>query len=175
MKCKMSSAWFYSWTFAIYFIFMNEISFASKHSSLILLADDTNIFLSNSYLSALQNTVCSELSVLLMCFAASKISFNASKTTVFNSCNRNYTFNIHVESQQTKQDDHSKFLGVYIEPIFHEQITFYTFEIRSLNVYVFSVGWNIFYPWDSFTFLLFTTLLLLLYCLFKHHNYSSFI
>ena len=96
---------------------MNDISFASKYSNLILFADDTNIFFSDNDLSTLQDTVCKELSVLSKWFAANKLSLNASKTNyiVFNSCNRNYAFDIRVDGQVIKQASHVKFLGVYID------------------------------------------------------------
>ena len=101
----------------LFIIYMNDISNVSTESSLILFADDTNIFYQGSDTRELQNTVCSDLSKFYDWFSANKLSLNISKTNyvVFGPLSKNWDVTIHLNSIKIDKVNTSKFLGVYID------------------------------------------------------------
>ena len=102
----------------LFIIYMNDITSVSKNSSLVLFADDTNIFFSSNNKQLLEKTVNTELTLYSDWFAANKLSLNISKTNymAFNMNKSNYDFNITINNQPITVAENVKFLGVYIDP-----------------------------------------------------------
>ena len=63
-----------------YIIYMNDISRCSEILSIILLADDTNLFLSHKNLNTLEKTLNHELRKIASWLSANKLSLNIKKT-----------------------------------------------------------------------------------------------
>ena len=103
----------------LFIIYINDLNDLCKNASLVLFADDTNIFFSSDNLQQLQKTVCHELSIFCDWFACNKLSLNLAKTNyiVFNnsSCTRDKTFNIVVNGQTLQRVNNTKFLGVIVD------------------------------------------------------------
>ena len=64
----------------LFILYINDIATCSEILRLILFADDTNIFYSNSDRSEIENVVNAELRKLSTWFKANKLSLNATKT-----------------------------------------------------------------------------------------------
>ena len=64
----------------LFILYINDIAKCSEILRLILFADDTNIFYSNSDTSEIENVVNTELCKLSTWFKANKLSLNATKT-----------------------------------------------------------------------------------------------
>ena len=102
----------------LFIIYVNDISLIPTNSSMVLFADDTNIFFSADNPHTLEETVCKELSLYSDWFVSNKLSLNVCKTNymVFNNKDRNYQFNIHINNQPIAIANNVKFLGVYFDP-----------------------------------------------------------
>lgn len=109
----------------LFVIYVNDITAVSQRSSLILLADDTNIFFSDDDPDCLGNTVCTELRNYCNWFWVNKLSVNTSKTKfmVFNNskCNNHHNINIYINSDKLDLVNKIKFLGVII----HSKLTWH--------------------------------------------------
>ena len=90
--------------------------------SLILYADDTNIFLANRSLSQLINIINGELKLISHWFQTNRLSLNVNKTNfiIFTSPQKKYDLNIvtdqiSINGTLIKQVQSTKFLGVYLD------------------------------------------------------------
>ena len=86
----------------------------SDKCSLVLFADDTNIFFTGDP-NNLERLACEELNKFSTWFRANKLSLNVDKTKfmVFNAKNRN--FHISMDGKPLCKVDTIKFLGVHID------------------------------------------------------------
>jgi hypothetical protein len=102
----------------LFIIYINDIVNVTKLASLILYADDTNMFLTNSDADVLIQNANTELAKLSKWFAANKLSLNIKKTNfiLFRTRNKkiNYTPEIKVDNVAVTQVTCTKFLGVLI-------------------------------------------------------------
>lgn len=64
----------------LFIIYVNDISIISPNASLVLFANDTNIFLSGSNYVRLQQTIRNDLAAFSDWLAANKLSLNVDKT-----------------------------------------------------------------------------------------------
>ena len=64
----------------LFLIYMNDISRCSEILSIILYADDTNLFFSHKNLLTLKDTMNREQSKIASWFSANKLSLNIKKT-----------------------------------------------------------------------------------------------
>ena len=96
---------------------MNDVSKISSNASVILFADDTNIFFSDSIYARLQQNIQKDLNALSDWFAANKLSLNIDKTNfiVFNGNDDMIDFNIDINGKLLQRVDCVKFLGVFID------------------------------------------------------------
>ncbi len=106
----------------LFILYMNDICYTSHLLNMILFADDTTVFYSNKNISALCDTMNTELQEVSNWFKANKLSLNAKKTNLMFLGTRKQTSNI-------KDDKHSiyldgckldrvhdaKFLGILID------------------------------------------------------------
>ena len=103
----------------LFLIYINDIANVSELLHLILYADDTNIFLSDSKIENLICTANNELNKLDHWFQANCLSVNLSKCNyiVFCSPKLKYSFSIKIKINNTEieQVHFVKFLGVYID------------------------------------------------------------
>ena len=99
----------------LFILYVNDISNVSNKCSLVLFADDTNIFFTDNNASNLERLVCEELQKFNSWFAANKLSLNVGKTKymVFNDKNPN--FNISMDGGCISRVDSMNFLGVFID------------------------------------------------------------
>ena len=98
----------------LFIIYVNDISNVSNKCSLVLFADDTNIFFTDNNASNLERLVCEELQKFNSWFAANKLSLNVGKTKymVFNDKNPN--FNISMDGGCiSRVDSIKKFRSIY--------------------------------------------------------------
>jgi len=78
MRCPSR---FYTWPITVsYLLYINDIVHVSDLISLILYADDTNIFLANRSLSQLINIINEELKLISQWFQTNRLSLNSNKT-----------------------------------------------------------------------------------------------
>ena len=100
----------------LFIIYVNDICNVSKSCSLVLFADDTNIFFTDSH-DNLENIVNGELSKFYAWFVTNKLSLNVDKTnfmvfSIGKNCNN---FNISMNNVPLERVKRAKFLGVYID------------------------------------------------------------
>ena len=111
------STGFYSWTL-FFIIYVNDISSVSNNASLVLFADDTNVFFSDSDPQRLEELVCHELKLYFDWFTVNKLSLNVAKTNfiVFNdTLNNGHKFKISIDGNCLQRVDNVKFLGIHID------------------------------------------------------------
>ena len=105
---------------------MNDISQVSSNSSLVLFADDTNIFFSGNNPHELQRTICNELRNFHCWFNDNKLSLNIDKTNyvVFRNSRINLDLYIHINDKPLVRATKVKFLGVFIDSnlSWHDQV-----------------------------------------------------
>ena len=101
----------------LFILYVNDISKVSLTSSLILFADDTNIFFSGKNPQILQDSICKELNAFNNWFAANKLSLNIDKTNfvVFGNFHNNFDFRISLDGKLLVRANKVKFLGVQID------------------------------------------------------------
>lgn len=102
----------------LFIIYVNDIVNVTKLANLILYADDTNMFLTNSDLNTLIQNASTELAKLSVWFAANKLSLNIKKTNfiLFRTRNKKINFipEIKINNVAITQVTCTKFLGVLI-------------------------------------------------------------
>ncbi|KAJ8044616.1 RNA-directed DNA polymerase from mobile element jockey [Holothuria leucospilota] len=100
----------------LFIIYVNDMCNVSASCSLVLFADDTNIFFTDND-SNLEKTVNDELCRFYKWFVSNKLSLNVDKTNymVFNKGRNNYNFNISMNNKPLLNVHCTKFLGVYID------------------------------------------------------------
>ena len=98
---------------------MNDISRCSEILSIILFADDTNLFFNHKNLDTLQMTMNNELTNIASWLSANKLSLNIKKThfIIFKSRGKkiNQNVSIKIDNQEIEQVKHTKFLGLHID------------------------------------------------------------
>ena len=103
----------------LFIIYVNDIHAVSEKCSIILFADDTNIFFTGNDVNVLKDTVCEELSNFFSWFSANKLSLNVGKTNyiVFKRgvVSNNVPFDLSVDGKVLKRVDYTTFLGVIID------------------------------------------------------------
>ena len=106
----------------LFLIYMNDISRSSEILSIILFADDTNLFFSHKNLFTLKETMNRELSKIASWLSANKLSLNIKKThfIIFKSRGKksNQHVSIIINNQEIEQVKCTKFLGLYIDDEF---------------------------------------------------------
>ena len=106
----------------LFLIYMNDISRSSEILSIILFADDTNLFFSHKNLFTLNETMNRELSKIASWLSANKLSLNIKKThfIIFKSRGKksNQHVSIIINNQEIEQVKCTKFLGLYIDDEF---------------------------------------------------------
>ena len=104
----------------LFILYINDIAKCSDILRLILFADDTNIFYSNSDISEIEIIANAKLCKLSTCFKANKLSLNATKTNfiifgykkVFKYGRQ---FKLMLDGNVLERTDCTKFLGVYLD------------------------------------------------------------
>ena len=106
----------------LFLVYMNDISRCSEILSIILFADDTNLFLSHKNLVTLKETMNRELNKIASWLSANKLSLNIKKThfIIFKSRGKksNQNVSITINNQGIEQVKYTKFLGLYIDDEF---------------------------------------------------------
>ena len=106
----------------LFLIYMIDISRSSEILSIILFADDTNLFFSHKNLFTLNETMNRELSKIASWLSANKLSLNIKKThfIIFKSRGKksNQHVSIIINNQEIEQVKCTKFLGLYIDDEF---------------------------------------------------------
>uniref|UniRef100_A0A672GYN6 Reverse transcriptase domain-containing protein n=1 Tax=Salarias fasciatus TaxID=181472 RepID=A0A672GYN6_SALFA len=100
-----------------FILYINNICNVSKLMKLVLFADDTNIFLSDTNLQKLLNNVATEFGKLKSWFNKNKLSLNLSKTTlmIFGNKKINAETDILIDDITIERVKETKFLGVIID------------------------------------------------------------
>lgn len=93
---------------------MNDISNVSTASSLVLFADDTNIFFSGENYKRIQDDICNELDKFHGWFQANKLFLNIDETNymVFGKPYYKSHFSIRLDGKPINRTYRTKFLGV---------------------------------------------------------------
>jgi len=102
----------------LFIIYINDIVNVSTLINLIMFADDTNIFFTDSTLNGLENKTNEELNKISIWFKLNKLSLNINKTNfiLFHTKSKviNYTPKIIIDNTPVAQVKETKFLGVVI-------------------------------------------------------------
>ena len=98
----------------LFILYINDICNVSKLLSLILFADDTNLFRSSHDINKLSCEISQKLTKLDTWFAVNNLSLNVSKTNfmVFSGNKSNQGIKLTINNQEIKRVYHTKFLGV---------------------------------------------------------------
>lgn len=101
----------------LFILYINDICQVSKLLSLVLFADDTNVFCSGENLKKLQDDINEELNKLKLWFDWNKLSLNVSKTKfmIFGKYRINTRVQIDIDGVAIEQVHENKFLGVTID------------------------------------------------------------
>ena len=104
----------------LFLIYVNDIANCSSILNLIMFADDTNVFYSNSDLVQLNYIVNIEVKKLLLWFKANKLTINVNKTNFILFCGKGKQFdpkkvNIVLDDIPINQVSSTKFLGVLVD------------------------------------------------------------
>ena len=99
----------------LFIIYIHDICNVSNECSLIIFADDTNIFFTGRNPAELENVVCKELCKFHKWFTANKLSLNIDKTNFMVFSSSKYVFNINMNGEPVVRVENTKFLGVYID------------------------------------------------------------
>ena len=103
----------------LFLIYMNDISRCSEIISIILFADDTNLFLCHKNLDTLEKTMNHELRKIASWLSANKLSLNIKKThfIIFKSRGKkpNQNISVKINGQPIEQVKNTKFLGLHID------------------------------------------------------------
>ena len=101
----------------LFILYINDISYVSNVLNLIMFADDTNLFLSDSSLERLCGNANAELAKIYTWFKLNKLSLNIKKTNfiLFGTQNTsNNKISIKLDNIQIDQVTRTKFLGVIL-------------------------------------------------------------
>ena len=100
----------------LFLIYMNDLSRSSEILSIILFADNTNLFFSHKNLFTLKETMNRELSMMASWLSANKLSLNIKKThfLIFKSRGKksNQNVSITINNQKIEQVKYAKLLGM---------------------------------------------------------------
>ncbi len=100
----------------LFLLYINDINHVSTKSSLVLFADDTNIFYSSNSLHDLHDVISNDLPHYFTWFSRNKLSLNVGKTNyIIFSKHKCEEFNIIINGDALKRAECVKFLGVYID------------------------------------------------------------
>ena len=103
----------------LFLIYMNDIGKCSEMLSIILFADDTNLFFSHKNLDFVHETVNCELKKIATWLSANKLSLNIKKMhfIIFKSRGKKLNQNVSIKTndQAIEQVKYTKFLGLYID------------------------------------------------------------
>jgi hypothetical protein len=104
----------------LFILYINDIAKCSEILRLILFADDTNNFYSNSDMSEIENIVNTELCKLSTWFKANKLSLNATKTNFIifgykKMSKYGKKLKLMLDGNVLERTDCTKFLGVYLD------------------------------------------------------------
>ena len=101
----------------LFIIYTNDICNVSTESSLILFADDTNIFYEGNDTHNLRNIVCSDLTKYYDWFCANRLSINTNKTNyvVFGPLSQIWDVSICLNDKVIDKVNSTTFLGVCID------------------------------------------------------------
>jgi len=105
-----------------FIVFINDVVYCSNILQFILYADDTNVFLTTTDITAAVNIVNVELEKLSKWFKANRLMLNASKSCFIifknnksSALNINDNMCIKIDNTALKQVNNTKFLGVVID------------------------------------------------------------
>ena len=118
-----SATRFYSWT-TPFLIYINDLSLVSKFLSLIMFADDTDLFYSPNNIKILFKNANDELEKISQWFKANKLPLNEGKTK-FTQLHKPHDKdnlplqlpNLKINSNEIKRYSSVKFLGVWLMKI----------------------------------------------------------
>jgi len=101
----------------LFILYINDCINTSKMLQFMMFADDTNTFLSNKNLDALQTNANYEISKLTSWFRANKLSLNLPKThfMIFGHCKNKDTFQLKIDNTSINRVTNTMFLGVQID------------------------------------------------------------
>ena len=103
----------------VFLLYINDINNVSNLLNLILLADDTNVFMSHKDLNYLSDMLNLEMDKLSICFKANKLSLNLKKTKfmVFKPRQKRSICNIQIslDHQNIFEVKETIFLGVILD------------------------------------------------------------
>ena len=106
----------------LFLMYINDLFRSSSKLTLIMFADDPNLFISDSNIGNLFETMNEELRKVANWVKASKLSFNISKTkySLFHSTRKrkdipNTLPPLHIDNVPVKREFVTKFLGVYLD------------------------------------------------------------
>ena len=103
----------------LFIMYINDICQVSETMSLILFADDTNLFMKDKCLDTLANRMTEELDKIQDWLNCNKLSLNVLKTNFMifttNAKNRNLNKPLNIKNTEIKQVKSTKFLGVKIQ------------------------------------------------------------
>ena len=106
----------------LFLIYINDLFRSSSKLTPIMFADDTNLFISDSNIENLFETMNEELRKVANWFKANKLSLNISKTkySLFHSTRKrkdipNILPPLHIDNVPIKGEFVTKFLGVYLD------------------------------------------------------------
>ena len=103
----------------LFVLYVNDIGNVSQNCSVILFADDTNIFFTGHDMRELEILIGNELDKFHHWFSSNKLSLNIEKTNYIVFSNKRNVKNdichISMNRRYLREADHVKFLGVYID------------------------------------------------------------
>ena len=103
----------------LFLLYINDMTKTSKILEFHLFADDTNLFLSDKSIIALESKLNNELNLISTWLRANKLSLNIDKTNyvVFHSPQRklHYNMNISISNKQIENENQVKYLGLFID------------------------------------------------------------
>lgn len=101
----------------LFLLYINDLAHVSKKLFILLFADDTNAFLSDTDISSLESTINIELHKLSIWLNCNKLSLNIDKTHFMLFCTRKPTREIHISLNNhcIAEARTTKFLGVIID------------------------------------------------------------
>lgn len=110
----------------LFLLYINDMANSSKKLSFRIFADDTNIFCSANEANDLENTINTELKLVLQYCAVNKLSVNMKKTHYMIITTRKCRPQIHIPN--IAQKEYIKYLGVYID----DKIS-WIYQIKHIN------------------------------------------
>ena len=103
----------------LFLIYINDLFRSSSRLTLIMFADDADLFVSDSSIENVSETMNKELKTVATWFKANKLSSNISKTkySLFHSTRKrkNIPNPLHIDTVPVNREFVTKFLGVYLD------------------------------------------------------------